>query len=32
VQAHPLGVQAFGSVTDDSGHRDGLDKIDASFK
>jgi hypothetical protein len=32
IKAHPLGVQAFGSVTDDSAHRDGLDRIDATFK
>jgi hypothetical protein len=32
VKAHPLGIQAFGSVTDDSAHRDFLARTDATFK
>ena len=32
AKAHPLGFQAFDSVTDSSGHRDYLNKIDATFK
>jgi hypothetical protein len=31
-KAHPLGIQAFGSVIDDSAHRDFLDRVDATFK
>jgi hypothetical protein len=29
---HPLSLQAFGSVTEDSGHRDGIYKTDAVYK
>lgn len=32
IKAHPLGVQAFGSMTDDSSHRDELYKGDGIFK
>ena len=32
VKAHPLAGQAFGSVTEDSGHRDFLMKGDGSYK
>lgn len=32
VKAHALGFQAFGSYTDDSGHRDGLAKSDGAYK
>jgi hypothetical protein len=32
VKAHPLSLQAFGSVTEDSGHRDGLAKSDGVYK
>jgi hypothetical protein len=29
---HPLAIQSFGSVTEDSGHRDELAKTDATYK
>jgi hypothetical protein len=32
VKAHPLAVQAFGSETEDAGHRDGLAKSDGVYK
>lgn len=32
VKAHPLGIQAFDSVTDYSAHRDELDKSDGIYK
>jgi hypothetical protein len=32
AKAHALGFQAFESYTDDSGHRDGLDKSEGAYK
>jgi hypothetical protein len=32
LKASPLTGDAFGSFTDDSGHRDGLYKTDANYK
>ena len=32
VKEHPLGIQAFGSETDDSGHRDELAKSEGVYK
>ena len=32
VKANPLAIEAFGDMTDDSGHRDELDKSDGIYK
>lgn len=32
AKGHPLGIQAFGSVTEDSAHRDSLSRMNATFK